>query len=216
MEPVVFVNDDLRPTPKARNAISFGCEPYDEDVLSAAASDSEYLMDELCRSLPPSGQEKCTSQSSSELLDIVTCAVDKLGLDWDSELVQDQAQSKLDDRFLTSRTPYQPCRPLPFLQDLHHEVSRSWKQPFLARITNPTAADFATISKMAEHGYAAMPAVEETLAAHLAPNSAPSWKSRHLLPSKPCRFTSSLVWKSYMASGQAAAMLHSMGVLQAY
>ncbi len=94
----------------------------------------------------------------------------------------------------TSRTPSQPHRPLPFFQDLHQEVSRSWKQPFLVRITK--AADFATVSKMAKHGYGAMPTVEETLATHLAPNSAPSWKSRPLLPSKPCRITSSLVEKS--------------------
>ncbi len=56
-------------------------------------------MGELCSSLPPSGQEKRTSSSYSELLDVVARAVDKLGLDWDSELAQNQAQSKLDDRF---------------------------------------------------------------------------------------------------------------------
>ncbi len=74
------------------------------------------------------------------------------------------------------------------------------------RITNRAAADFATISKMAEHGYVT----------HLVPNSAPSWKSRPLLLSKPCRVTSTLVGKSYMAAGQAVATLHSMAVLQAY
>lgn len=46
----------------------------------------------------------------------------------------------------------------------------------LARITNPTAADFATVSKMAEQGYVAMSVMEETLAAHLEPTSAPTWK----------------------------------------
>ncbi len=173
-------------------------------------------MGEACSSLPLSGQEKHTSPSYSELLDVVMHAVDKLGLEWDREPAQNQAQSKLDDRFLTSRTPSQPRRHLPLFQDLHHKVSRSWKQPFLARITNPTATDFATVSKMVEHGYAVMPAVEETLAAHLVPNSAPSWKSRLLLSSKPCRINSTLVGKSYMAAGQAAATLHSMGLLQAY
>ncbi|KAL0168465.1 hypothetical protein M9458_036687, partial [Cirrhinus mrigala] len=91
-----------------------------------------------------------------ELLDVVTHTVDELGLEWDSKVAQNQAQSKLDDG------------PLPFFQDLHHEVSKS-KQPFLVRIT---AADIATISKMVEHGYEAMPAMEESLAAHLAPSSA--------------------------------------------
>ncbi len=60
-----------------------------------------------------------------------------------------------------------------------------------------------------------MQTVEETLTTHLAPNSAQSWKARPMLPSKPCRITSSLVWKAYIATGQAATTLHFMGVLQA-
>ncbi len=69
---------------------------------------------------------------------------------------------------------------------------------------------------MAGHGYATMPPLEETLAEHLATNSAAAWKSHPLLPSKSCRVKSSLVGKSYSAAGQAAAMLHSMALLQAY
>ncbi len=65
-------------------------------------------MAESCSSLPPSGQEKRNSPSYNELLDVVTCAVDKLGLDWEREPTKNQAQSKLDDRFFTSRTPSQP------------------------------------------------------------------------------------------------------------
>ncbi len=38
-------------------------------------------------------------------------------------------------------------------------------------------------------GYAAVPAIKSMLAVHLSPTSAPSWKSRPLLPSKPCRTT---------------------------
>ncbi|ROL55599.1 hypothetical protein DPX16_23616 [Anabarilius grahami] len=178
-DPVVFVHDEVRPTLEARDAISFGCGSYDNDVLSTVASDSEELVGYYSGSLPPSGQEKRTSPSYNELLEVVTRAVDKLGLEWDSNPVQNQAQSKLDDRFLMSRTPTQPRRPLPFFQDLRQEVSMSWKQPFSARISNPAAADFATISKMVDHSYAAMPIIEETLVAHLAPSSAPSWNSFH-------------------------------------
>ncbi len=54
------------------------------------------------------------------------------------------------------------------------------------------------------------------VAAHLSPNSAPSWKSRPVLPSKPCRTTSALIGKSYMVAGQAGAALHTMAILQAY
>lgn len=214
-EPVVFSNEDLLPTPEACTAISFGCGRYDDDVLSTAASGSEDFATDTSP-LPPSGQERRVSPSYSELLDVVSRAVGKLGLDWEVDKAEAQPSSKLDDRFLTSRTPTQPRRPLPFFPDLHQEVSRSWKQPFSARITNAAAADFATVSDMANHGYTMMPPVEETLAEHLAPSSAAAWKSRPLLPSKACRVTSSLVGKSYMAAGQAAASLHSMAVLQAY
>ncbi|KAF4098348.1 hypothetical protein G5714_020378 [Onychostoma macrolepis] len=124
VEPVVFVNDDLQPTLEARTVVSFGCGPYDDDVLSTAASDSKNFIADSCSSLPPSGQEKRNSPSYSELLEVVTRALDKLGLDWDCEPTQNQSQSKLDDWFLTSHTPSQPRRPLPFFQDLHQEVSR--------------------------------------------------------------------------------------------
>ncbi len=33
VEPVVFVNDDLRPTVEASSAVYFGCNPNDADVL---------------------------------------------------------------------------------------------------------------------------------------------------------------------------------------
>ncbi len=58
--------------------------------------------------------------------------------------------------------------------------------------------------------------IEDTLASHLSPSLAPSWKSRPLLPSKPCRTTSALIGKSYIAAGQAGMALHTMAILQAY
>ncbi|XP_059422931.1 ribose-5-phosphate isomerase-like [Carassius carassius] len=96
VEPVVFSNEDLQPTPEAYDAISFGCGRYDDDILSIVAS--------------------------GELLDVVSCAVGKLGLDWEVEKAKAQPSSKLDDRRLTSRTPEQPRRPLPFFPDLHQEA----------------------------------------------------------------------------------------------
>lgn len=129
----IFNLDDLRPSPEACDVISFGCGPFDDDVLSTAVFDFEELIGDLCGSLPPSGQKKHTSPSYNELLEVVTRAVDKLGLEWDSEPAQTHALSKLDDRYLTSRTPAQPAqprKPVPFFQDFHHEVSKSWKQPF--------------------------------------------------------------------------------------
>ncbi len=67
-----------------------------------------------------------------------------------------------------------------------------------------------------EQGYTAIPVVEDTLASHLSPSLAPSWKSRPLLPTKPSRTTSALIGKSYIAAGQAGMALHIMAILQAY
>ncbi len=103
-----------------------------------------------------------------------------------------------------------------FFGDLHQEISRSWKQPFSSHLINAAAADFTNLVGSVEQGYTAMPVVEDTLASHLSPSLAPSWKSRPLLPTKPCRTTSALIGKSYIAAGQADMALHTMAILQAY
>ncbi len=54
------------------------------------------------------------------------------------------------------------------------------------------------------------------LASHLSPSLASSRKSHPILPTKPCRTTSSLIGKSYIAAGQAGMALHTMAILQAY
>ncbi len=77
-------------------------------------------------------------------------------------------------------------------------------------------ADFTNLVGSVEQSYTAMPVIEDTLASHLSPSLAPSWKSRPLLPSKPRRTTSALIGKSYIAAGQAGMALHTMAILQAY
>ncbi len=114
-----------------------------------------------------------------------------------------------------SAMEYRRCQP-PFFGDLHQEISRSWKQPFSSHLINAAAADFTNLVGSVEQGYTAMPVVEDTLASHLSPSLAPSWKSRPLLPTKPCRTTSALIGKSYIAAGQAGMALHTMAILQAY
>ncbi len=142
-------------------------------------------------------------------------ATEKLALDWPEEPRESRA-SKLDERFLSGAHSKPERRKLPFFSDLHQEISRSWKQPFSSRLTNAAAADFTNLVVSVEQGYTAMPVVEDTLASHLSPSLAPSWKSRPLLPSKPCRTTSALIGKSYIAAGQAGMALHTMAILQAY
>ncbi len=148
-------------------------------------------------------------------MDVLLCATEKLSLDWPDEPHESQS-SKLDERFLSGSGSRPTRRKLPFFPDLHQEASRSWKQPFSSCLTNAATADFTNLICSVEQGYTTVPAVEDTLAAHLSPNSAPSWKSRPLLPSKPNRTTSALIGKSYMAAGQPGAALHTMAILQAY
>ncbi len=173
--PVEFLPDFLFPSPKARDFVSFGLD----DVLHTAASDSEDFGPALADALPPSGQEARPSAAYSELVDVLSRATKKLALDWPDE-PRESRTSKLDDRFLIGAHSKLERRKLPFFSDLHREISSSWKQPFSSRLTNAAAADFTNLVGSVEQGYTAMPVIEDTLASHLSPSLAPSWKSRPL------------------------------------
>ncbi len=209
--PVEFAHEYLCPSPEARDAVSFGLD----DVLFTAASDSEDFRPALADAFPPSGQEAQPSAAYSELVDVLSHATEKLSIDWPDEPRESQS-SILDERFLSSPNSRPERRKLPFFSDLHHEISRSWKQPFSSRLTNAAAADFTNLVGSVEQGYTAIPVIQDTLASHLSPSLAPSWKSRPLLPTKPCRTTSALIGKSYVAAGQVGMALHTMAILQAY
>ncbi len=133
-------------------------------------------------------------------MEVLACATEKLSLDWPDEPREYQS-STLDERFLSGSGSRPTRKNLPFFPDLHHEVSRSWKQPFSSRLTNVEAADFTNLVGSVEQGYATVPAVEDTLAAEFSPDSAPSWNARPLLPPKPCRTTSALICKVLHGGG---------------
>ncbi len=206
--PVEFAHDYLYPSPEARDTVSFGLD----DVLLTAASDSEDFRPVLADALPPSGQEARPSAAYSELVDVLSRATEKLSLDWPDEPRESQS-SKLDEQFLSGPNSRPERRNLQFFSDLHHEISRSWKQSFSSRLTNAAAADFTNLVGSVEQGYTAITVVEDTLASHLSPSLAPSWKSRPLLPTKPCRSTSALIGKSYITASQAGMALHTMAIL---
>ncbi len=155
------------------------------------------------------------SAAYSELVDVLSRATEKLALDWPDEPRESPA-SKLDERFLSGPNSRPERRKLPFFSDLHQEISRSWKQPFSSRLTNVAAADFTNLVGSVEQGYTAMPVVEDTLASHLSPSLAPSWKSRPLLPTKPCR-TYFLPYREVLHRGRSGrhGPPHD-GILQAY
>ncbi len=112
-----------------------------DDVLLTAASDSEDFGPALADAFPPSGQEARPSKAYSELVDVLSRATEKLSLD---EPRKSQSL-KLDERFLSGPNSRPERRKLPFFSDLHHEISRSWKQPFSSRLTNAAAADFTNL-----------------------------------------------------------------------
>ncbi len=91
--------------------------------------------------LPPSGQEAQPSPAYTELMEVLAHAIEKLSLDWQDEPRESQL-SMLDERFLSGSGSRPTRRKLPFFPDLHHEVSRSWKQPYSSHLTNAVAADF--------------------------------------------------------------------------
>ncbi len=79
----------------------------------------------------------------------------------------------------------------------------------------PLTSIYSTIVDAKARVYTMMPQVEETLVGYLSPGSSSSLK-KPVLPTKPCRLTSSLVGKAFQAAGKAGAALHTMAVLQAY
>jgi hypothetical protein len=149
-----------------------------------------------------------------ELVEVVSRAVAHLKIDWPQDKQEVQVKSKLDERFLQHRE--QPHhRGLPFFPDLHTEVCKSWGKPHSSRVSNPTVLKYSSIVGARENGYGMMLRVEQPLASYLSPESASSLKAP-VLPTKPCRDTSSLVGRAYMAAGRAGASLHTMAILQAY
>ncbi len=160
---------------------------------SVSASNSGKCGPALADALPPSGQAARPSAAYSELVDVL--ATEKLSINWPVEPRESQS-SNLDKRFFSGPNSRPERRKLQFFSDLHHEISRSWKQPFSSCLTYAAAADFTNLVGSVEQGYTAISVIENMLASHLSPSLAPSWKSRTLLPTKPSRTTSTLIRKS--------------------
>ncbi len=119
------MHDYLYPSPEAHDTVSFGLD----DVLLTAASDSEDFGPALADAFPPSGEEARPSAAYSKLVDMLSRATEKLSLDWPDKPRESQLL-KLDERFLSGPNSRPEWRKLPFFSDLHHEISRSWKQTF--------------------------------------------------------------------------------------
>ncbi|ROI84191.1 hypothetical protein DPX16_19963 [Anabarilius grahami] len=200
------LSPDLSPDPR----VSSRDPDAHSGASSAHAGDDDSLL-EFAASERSSRDDKAVE----ELLEVVTRAVARLQLDWPQEK-ETPKPSKLEDRFLSGGRGEGPQRQsLPFFEDLHDELSKSWKKPYTSRVFVPSTSIYSTIVGAEARGYTMMPQVEEMLASYVSPVSASSLK-KPTLPTKPCRTTSALVGKAFQAAGQAGAALHTMAVLQAY
>lgn len=76
-------------------------------MLLIAASDSEGFSSGKTSSLPLSGEEACPSLTYLKLLDVMSCTVDKLSLEW-RDMAQAEMRFKLDDCFLAGHSMCPP------------------------------------------------------------------------------------------------------------
>ncbi|KAL0195086.1 hypothetical protein M9458_008658, partial [Cirrhinus mrigala] len=125
--------------------------------------------------------------------------------------------SRLDDWFLGSGRDSRPrSSPVPFFPEVHEELTKSWKAPLSARSRHVISPSLTTLDGGPARGYTEVPQVERAIAMHLCPQNAASWRGRPRLPSRACKFSSALVAKAYVVSGQAASALHAMAISQVY
>ncbi|CAM4635653.1 unnamed protein product [Leuciscus chuanchicus] len=205
-------SDVLPPRVEAREAAS--SREAEDQMLQLSGSEESDDLNIEAGDATLEIQTPAHAPAQEELVEVLTRAVAKLNIDWPQEEPQIQPPSKLDERFFKHRSQ-PPRRGLPFFPDLHNELCKSWDKPFSARLSNPPVLDFANVVGAAESGYGRLPRVEEALASYLSPEAASSLKAP-VLPTKPCRDTSALVGRAYMAAGRAGGCLHTMAVLQAY
>lgn len=74
--------------------------------------------------LPPKEEQSVVFE---ELLEVITCVISNLSLDWPDEQAT-VIPSKLDNCHLTSGRVLPPCKKSPFFPHFHTEVSKFWKQ----------------------------------------------------------------------------------------
>ncbi len=125
-------------------------------------------------------------------------------------------RSRLDDWFLRAQAERRQPPPVPFFPEVHEEVTRSWKAPFSARSRPSASSVLTTLDGGAAQGYVEVPPVERAIAMQLCPQGAAAWRGNPRLPSRACKFSSTLTAKAYGAAGQAASSLHAMALLQVH
>ncbi|KAI2645082.1 ORF V: Enzymatic polyprotein [Labeo rohita] len=194
--------------------ITFGAPP--DDQMSIAASEGERMSsrDEDSAALPPSGVA-ALPESDPEMAAMLSRAAVSVGLEWNPPPCPEP--SWLDDWFLgAARAGSQLPAPVPFFPEVHEEVTKPWMAPFSTRSRSGPSSILTTLDGGVAKGYVELPPVEWSVAMQLCPKTANSWWGNPRLPSRACKFSSSLAGKAYTACGEATSALHAMALLQVH
>lgn len=90
---------------------------------------------------PPPSQSMWPS-IESELIRVLTCTVEELGLEWSAP--EEPAPGLFDEWFLKGQHHPSSCqRPAPFMPVAHDELTKTWQAPYAARVNPSTAAAYA-------------------------------------------------------------------------
>ncbi len=211
--PVRFPGDFAGPS-HGVPSISFGASSVDRMSIAASGDGFTSSEDEGAVGLPPSGVV-ATAAPDPELTAMLARAAVSIGLEVNRP--PSPEPSRLDDWFLRAGRGSQPRpAPVPFFPEVHEELTKSWMAPFMARSRLSASSILTTLDGGVARGYAGIPQVERTIAVHLCPRNAATWRNRPRLLSKACKLTAALAAKAYSAASQAASALHAMAILQVH
>ncbi|KAL0163506.1 hypothetical protein M9458_039259, partial [Cirrhinus mrigala] len=199
------------PSTSGYEAAAMCVEEERQDLNDALPGPSE--ADVMAELTAPAGESQ--SVADAEMATALKRAAKEIGVVWVPP--PSPEPSRLDDWFLGSGHDSRPrSSPVPFFPEVHEELTKSWKAPLSARSRHVISPSLTTLDGGPARGYTEVPQVERAIAMHLCPQNAASWRGRPRLPFRACKFSSALVAKAYMASGQAASALHTMAILQVY
>ncbi len=115
-------------------------------------------------------------KADDELIRVMTKAVNELGLEW--SLPEEPSCSRLDKWFLPGRHQALCQRSSPFFPEVHNELTKSWRAPYLSHIRPSTSAALNSVDGAEEKGHKHLLPLDESIAAHLCPPRAIGWKAR--------------------------------------
>ncbi|KAL0179664.1 hypothetical protein M9458_025106, partial [Cirrhinus mrigala] len=209
--PPIESQDDFESSSQYGLDLLFGAPA--EGKVESVASEGEPSEADVTAELAASAGES-QSVADAEMAAALKRAAKEIGVVWVPP--PSPEPSRLDDWFLGGRDSRPRSSPVPFFPEVHEELTKSWKAPLSARSRHANSPSLTTLDGGPARGYTEVPQVERAIAMHLCPQNAASWRGPPRLPSRACKFSSTLVAKAYAASGQAASALHAMAILQVY